>query len=266
MSQTPGYPSPQPQVFLDQQSGVEKTQAMNAEEAGAAYYMRFERQPEKELAESEFEAAATDAPGYEPGVAHTSVLGTASLPRPAADRVVEAQQDKVESLTYDQKLDEVLKTVDLAIDIHSIRDFPFGWLIAGRLADTMKQGDAGAIRGRVLSIIGEFKVGKTWLQHKILDAESIDSAELHTPGICMRYVSNPNKSAARTLRPGAASGGPGGTSKRALGRAGAAKARVPPCTPNRQEPEYDYIILDSAGTEAACSGRDTTIHSLCPLL
>jgi HSP20 family molecular chaperone IbpA len=183
-----------------------------------------------------------------PAAAAATTTATAS-PRTAATETagfittsVSASNVSGEGEYYDPKLRALLEFVDLAIDINSVRFFPtHGWKIMGRRAKTLERGEKGEITGRVLAIIGEYKVGKTWLQRMILGMKDIDTSEIHTPGICMTFVEKPSTGQQVKASP-----------SRGRGR-GRGRGRPSPPTGTAPQQKSDYIVLDSAGTETACS-------------
>jgi len=162
--------------------------------------------------------------------------------------------DEEKSVTHEERYHEEVRRVaekyDLVIDIHSLSNFSYGWGVFGKRVQQFVIEKKGDVQGRVVTVVGEYNSGKTWLIKMLLGNDLVDGQATHTPGICMTFVESKKGSNETPSKPSPARRGRTGL---ASIRPGLGSPKRKPQPPKSSMPQFDYVILDSAGTDEACS-------------
>jgi len=131
---------------------------------------------------------------------------------------------------------------DLVFDFSSLVKFKDGWQIKEKIKG--QELYSKILTGKIVAVVGKFKSGKTWLINKLIDKNLGDHPINSTEGISVITSSLPSDfksiiDSTTDVKP-----------KKVFKK----QQKTTDSAPVKEKPlEFDYIFLDTAGTEVPCS-------------
>jgi len=156
-----------------------------------------------------------------------------------------------------EDIKKCLKVYNFVLDLKSLRAIADGYSIYTRAEWPMEEFVRIIIKGVHGAIIGDFKVGKTFITGKLLDIETPSDQILQTPGICVA-AKNFNSQAKKVEVKSTAAMNPRAKLRAKKGATNAVKS-TPTAQPTQAAnaaassqygiKEYELILYDTAGTD-----------------
>ncbi len=152
-------------------------------------------------------------------------------------------------------IQKCLKVYKVVVDMKSLRAIANGYSIYTHADWPMKEFFSMVLKGVHGAIIGDFKVGKTFVTGKLLDLATPSDQVLQTPGMCVAAKNFNSQVKKSEVKSNAASN----PRAKLLAKKGAVSSAAPSATPTQAPSttnsnqyafkEYELILYDTAGTD-----------------